>query len=114
MSEAHISALQARDIILVSDDANHKNACEYFWNGDKFLGAHVPSERLIDSLFGKFCFAVLGRVLLRIIDNVFGRFYILSVSSVIDKQRSLKYNIILFHAKFEDTKKDSNINSVII
>lgn len=55
----HISALQAWDIILVSDDANHKNACEYFWNGDKFLGAHVPSERLIDSLFGKFCFAVL-------------------------------------------------------
>ncbi|MDO5446021.1 MAG: hypothetical protein Q4F31_10435, partial [Eubacteriales bacterium] len=51
--------LQPGDMILVGDDANQKNASEYFWNGEKLLGTEADPDEWIDSLFGKYCFAVI-------------------------------------------------------
>lgn len=51
--------LQTGDIILLCDDANLAGANMYFWNGETVLGTDESPDAFIDSLFGRFCFAVL-------------------------------------------------------
>ena len=51
--------LQPGDIICCADSANFENASEYLWTGQSFLGMEGDPDAFIESLFGKFVFAVL-------------------------------------------------------
>lgn len=51
--------LMPGDIICYADGANFENASECLWTGESFLGIEYDSDAFIDSLFGKFVFAVL-------------------------------------------------------
>ena len=51
--------LQPGDIICYADGANFENASEALWTGSGFLGIEGDTETFIQSLFGRFVFAVL-------------------------------------------------------
>ena len=51
--------LQPGDIICFADGANFENASECLWTGSEFLGIEEDTNTFIESLFGRFVFAVL-------------------------------------------------------
>ena len=57
--------LQPGDIICYADGANFENANECFWTGSELLGIEGDTETFIESLFGRFVFAVLRPSLLK-------------------------------------------------